>query len=100
MHQLKNQRLLVTGDEAVAGVVHAVGLHCDAGFAELLAVHVVFLQWIPKAPGRPGASVNLVVRRDPLLASVAGSNLIGAHPVPPGPCPVRTLLSGHSPRRR
>jgi len=37
-------------------------------------IHRVLLQWIPKAPGRPGASVNLVVHRDPLLASVAGSN--------------------------
>ena len=58
MHQLKDQRLLVTGNEAVAGVVQAVGLHGDAGLPELFAVHAVFLQWIPKAPGRPGASVN------------------------------------------
>lgn len=49
MHQLKNQCLLVTGNEAVAGAVYAVGLHGDAGFAELLAVHVVYLQWIPNA---------------------------------------------------
>ena len=58
MHQLKDQRLLVTGDEAVAGVVNAVGLHGDAGLPELFAVHAVYLQWIPKAPGHPGASVN------------------------------------------
>jgi len=49
VHQLKDQRLFVTRNEAVAGVVDAVVLHGDAGFAELLAIHVVSLQLISNA---------------------------------------------------